>query len=305
MGQAKNGIDSRIGDRRFRFAPSPNGELHLGHACSALINFDMAQACGGTFLLRLEDTDTQRCRPEYGRRTIDDLQWLGLRWPDPVRRQSDHLADYETALQTLREMDVVYPAALSRRQIADQVTAAEAAGRPWPRDPDGAPLYPGSERHLDTEARRALVASGVQVAWRLDTSRALSRVGDALAWSESGRGPGGETGRISADPSRWGDVVLCRADGQIAYHLAVVVDDALQRITDVVRGHDLFHATAVHRLLQALLGLPTPRYTHHHLLTDSAGRKLSKRDRDLSLRALRRDHTPAEVRALIDACPKI
>lgn len=298
-------MNPSTGQRRFRFAPSPNGALHLGHACSALINHDLARACGGVVLLRLEDTDTQRCRPEFERSILDDLRWLGLAWPQPVRRQSDHLDDYRAALARLRDLGVVYPAALSRRQIAEHVSQAESDGEAWPRDPDGAPLYPGSERELGAAERRTLIGSGRQFSWRLDMARATALLAGPLGWSEHGRGPRCETGAITADPSCWGDVVLSRADGQIAYHLAVVVDDALQEITDVVRGHDLFHATSVHRLLQQLLELPAPRYTHHHLLADASGRKLSKRDGDLALSALRRDHTPEEIRALIDASAKI
>lgn len=288
-------------NRIFRFAPSPNGELHLGHACSALLNHDMAQACGGTLLLRMEDTDTQRCRPRYERQILDDLNWLGLRWAPPVRRQSDHVADYHTALDQLKRLDVVYPAAMSRKAIADCV-----AGKPdWPRDPDGAPIYPGKERDLDAAGRQELIGSGKPVAWRLDIARASRLLDAPLSWQEYGRGPDGQTGKIDCDPAAWGDIVLIRADGQIAYHLAVVVDDGLQKVTDVVRGHDLFHATTLHRLLQTLLGLPQPRYTHHHLLSGEDGRKLSKSKRDLSLRALRRHHGPTDIRRLIAENPKI
>jgi len=295
----------REGERIFRFAPSPNGELHLGHACSALLNHDRAQACDGTLLLRMEDTDTERCRPCYERQILDDLAWLGIAWREPVRRQSDNLAVYWAALDALKKTGVVYPAAMSRRATADHVAAAEADGIRWPRDPDGAPFYPGPERDFDRSERRRLLASGRPVAWRLDVRKARDALAEPLIWQESGRGPLGETGRIACDLSQWGDVVLVRSDRQIAYHLAVVVDDALQQVTDIVRGHDLFHATAIQRLLQTLLGLPMPRYHHHHLLTDAAGRKLSKRDRDLSLKALRMDRSPVDIRALIAASPKI
>ena len=292
-------------DRIFRFAPSPNGELHLGHACSALINHDMATASGGRLLLRMEDTDTQRCRPEYERQILDDLGWLGIVWDKPVRRQSDHLAVYLASLERLRKIDVVYPAVMSRREIADHVARAEADGGTWPRDPDGAPIYPGTERDLGPAERQRLIDSGQPFAWRLDLQAAAKRLGRPVDWLEEGRGPSGETGRIACDWSRWGDIVLTRSDRLVAYHLAVVVDDALQGVTDVVRGHDLFHATALHRLLQELLELPMPRYTHHHLLTDETGRKLSKRNRDLSLKSLRRRRTPAQIRSMIEASPKI
>lgn len=287
-------------ERIFRFAPSPNGELHLGHACSALLNHDMARACGGTLLLRMEDTDTQRCRPHFERQILDDLSWLGIRWAQPVRRQSDHIADYQAALDRLKRLDVVYPASMSRKAIAEFVTAR----KDWPRDPDGAPIYPGQERDLDQAGRRRLIESGGPVAWRLDIGRASQLLDAPLSWQEHGRGPDGQTGRIDGDPAAWGDTVLTR-DGQVAYHLAVVVDDGLQKISDVVRGHDLFHATTLHRLLQTLLGLPQPRYTHHHLLSGADGRKLSKSNRDLSLRALRNHHTPADIRRLIAESPKI
>lgn len=292
-------------DRIFRFAPSPNGELHLGHACSALINHDMATASSGRLLLRMEDTDTQRCRPEYEHQILDDLGWLGIVWDEPVRRQSDHLAVYLASLERLRKIDVVYPAVMSRRDIAVHVARAEVDGGTWPRDPDGAPIYPGTERNLGAAERQRLIDSGQPFAWRLDLHAAARRLGRPVDWFEEGRGPSGETGRIACDWSRWGDIVLTRSDRLVAYHLAVVVDDALQGVTDVVRGHDLFHATALHRLLQELLELPTPRYTHHHLLTDETGRKLSKRDRDLSLKSLRRRWTPADIRTMIEASPKI
>ncbi len=292
-------------DHIFRFAPSPNGELHLGHACSALLNHESARACGGTLLLRMEDTDTQRCRRHYEAQILDDLGWLGITWAQPVRRQSEHLADYEAVLKRLRQLGVVYPAGMSRREIAEEVAHRERSGSPWPRDPDGAPFYPGAERHLDSAGRQRLIESGRPFAWRLDVRRAAEQVGPSLSWREHGRGPEGETGTITCDFSLWGDIILARADGQVAYHLAAVADDGLQGITDIVRGHDLFHATALHRLLQALLGLPQPRYRHHHLISDGHGRKLSKSNRDLSLRALRSRHTPADIRRLIEASPKI
>lgn len=292
-------------DRIFRFAPSPNGELHLGHAWSALLNHDMARACEGALLLRMEDTDTQRCKPQFEQQILDDLYWLGIRWSQPVRRQSEHIPDYKTALERLRQLQVVYPSTMSRREIADLVANNQRSGTAWPRDPDGAPFYPGNERSLDPDERQSLIDSGRPVAWRLDIAKAFEQADGQLGWQEHGHGPQGQTGAIACDSSAWGDIVLARADGQIAYHLAVVVDDALQNITDIVRGHDLFHATAIHRLLQTLLGLPQPRYTHHILLSDGHRRKLSKSDRDLSLRALRNRHQPSDIRRLIDESPKI
>ena len=247
----------------FRFAPSPNGYLHLGHALSALLNADMAKAAGGRLLLRIEDIDATRCRPEYEAAIYEDLAWLGLAWEEPVRRQSEHFDDYRAALAALDGMGLVYPSFESRAEIAALV-AARAKG-PWPRDPDGAPLYPGTAKTLTAAERAQRIASGAPYALRLDMAVALARVGP-LTWIETGAGPDGETGTVAADPAAWGDVILARKDMPTSYHLAVVVDDAAQGVTDVVRGHDLFHATSVHRLLQALLGLPAPRYHHHRLL---------------------------------------
>jgi glutamyl-Q tRNA(Asp) synthetase len=279
----------------FRFAPSPNGYLHLGHALSALLNADMARAAGGRLLLRIEDIDAARCRPEYEAAIFEDLAWLGLRWDEPVRRQSEHLDEYRAALARLDEMGLVYPAFESRAEISRLIAAREAEG-PWPRDPDGAPLYPGDAKHLSAAERARRIAAGEPYALRLDMQAALARAGP-LTWIETGAGPDGETGTVPADPARWGDVVLARKDVPGSYHLAVVVDDAAQGVTDVVRGRDLFHATSVHRLLQALLGLPAPRYHHHRLLLDVDGRKLSKSTRATGLRELREQGlTPAGIR---------
>jgi glutamyl-Q tRNA(Asp) synthetase len=278
--------------RQFRFAPSPNGYLHLGHAYSASLNARMAAAAGGAFLLRIEDIDQGRARPEFEAAIYDDLGWLGLTWLTPVRRQSEHLATYAAAIDKLRAMGLVYPAFESRAEIARMVAARQPHAL-WPRDPDGAPVYPGtpiSER--DAEAR---MTAGAPYALRLDMKAALERTG-ALTWSESGSGPNGESGTIAADARAWGDVILARKDMPTSYHVSVVVDDALQGITDVVRGQDLFHATAIHRVLQTLLGLPAPRYHHHALLRDDAGAKLAKSIASTSLRALRAAGvTPAEV----------
>jgi len=280
--------------RIFRFAPSPNGPLHLGHAYSACLNFDLARATGGRFLLRIEDIDATRCRPEFETAIFDDLDWLGLSWEQPVRRQSEHFSDYEAALARLEAMGLVYPAFLSRAEIR-----ARTASPAWPRDPDGAPLYPGDERHLPRAEAEARIAAGDPYALRLDMNEAVRRVG-ALRFTETGRGPEGETGRLDTDPARWGDVILARKEVPTSYHLSVVVDDALQGITDVVRGQDLFHATAVHRLLQALLGLPEPVYRHHPLIRDAAGRKLAKSDGDTGLAELRREGaSPADIRGRI------
>ena len=281
----------------FRFAPSPNGYLHLGHAFSALLNADMAAAAGGRLLLRVEDIDAARCRPEYETAIYEDLGWLGLAWEQPVLRQSARFAEYRAALAKLDAMGLVYPSFESRAEIASLVAARDAQGR-WPRDPDGAPLYPGSAASMPATERARRRAAGEAYALRLDTTAALARTG-ALDWHERGRGPQGETGMIAADPAAWGDLVLARKDAPGSYHLSVVVDDAAQDVTDVVRGHDLFHATAVHRLLQALLGLPQPRYHHHRLVLDPDGKKLAKSTKATGLRELRaQGATPADVRRL-------
>ncbi|OLP53713.1 tRNA glutamyl-Q(34) synthetase GluQRS [Rhizobium rhizosphaerae] len=271
----------------FRFAPSPNGLLHLGHALSAITNAEMAEACNGRFLLRLEDIDRTRCRPEFEAAILRDLAWLGLRWQEPVRRQSDHLPLYAQALERLKRMGLVYPAFLTRGEIRAAVTAVEEDGRPWPRDPDGAAHYPGLERGWSAAERADALRSDKPHAWRLDMARALQAAGARLSWAESGAGPQGETGTIQADPAAWGDVVLSRSDAPSSYHLSVVVDDAAQGVTHVVRGRDLFHATSVHRLLQKLLGLPEPLYHHHRLILGPDGRKLSKSLGDTGLEALR------------------
>jgi len=279
----------------FRFAPSPNGYLHLGHALSALLNADMARKTKGRFLLRIEDIDASRCRPHYEQAIYEDLAWLGIVWEEPVRRQSEHFEDYRAALAKLHALGLIYPSFESRAEIAAMV-AERSAQAPWPRDPDGAPLYPGTAKAMPADERARRLASGAPYALRLDMAAALATVG-GLTWDEAGSGPGGETGAIVADPAAWGDVVLARKDTPTSYHLAVVVDDAAQGIADVVRGQDLFHATAVHRLLQALLRLPAPRYHHHRLLLDADGRKLSKSTQATGLRELRAQGlTAADIR---------
>ena len=282
----------------FRFAPSPNGYLHLGHAYSALLNADLARQAGGRLLLRMEDIDATRCRPEFEAAIYDDLRWLGIEWEEPVRRQSEHFAIYRDALDRLIGQGLVYPSFESRAEIARQVAEREAIGA-WPRDPDGAPLYPGTAKSLPPKEREQLLGSGVPYALRLDMTVALAKAG-ALEWQEQGSGPSGETGRVAAQPQAWGDVILARKDTPTSYHLSVVVDDAVQGITDVVRGQDLFWATSVHLLLQRLLDLPAPVYRHHPLVRDEAGNKLSKSTAATGLRELRAaGMTPAEVRQRI------
>jgi glutamyl-Q tRNA(Asp) synthetase len=294
----------------FRFAPSPNGYLHLGHALSAILNFDMAQRSGGRFLLLIEDIDKARCRLEYEAAIYEDLAWLGICWEDPVRRQSSHLDAYEAALRRLDAMALIYPSFESRAEIARLVADRDGAG-PWPRDPDGVPLYPGRAKNLPMAERRRRRDAGDPFALRLDMAAAMALASphDArLTWSETAVGPEGETGAgpnretltIVADPAAWGDVILARKDVPTSYHLSVVVDDAHQGITHVVRGRDLFHATSLHRLLQHLLRLPQPAYHHHRLICDAEGRKLSKATHATGLRELRASGaTPADIRQTI------
>lgn len=284
----------------FRFAPSPNGALHLGHAHSALLNHDRARAAGGRFLLRIEDIDTERCTPAFEQGIYEDLSWLGVDWEKPVRRQSEHFAEYRAALDRLVAAELVYPAFLSRGEVRGIIAEAEARGKHWPHDPDGAPLYPADDRGLSKRARTKRLKSGEPFAWRLDMARAIEAAGGPLSWEERGMGPEGETGTVRARPQLWGDVVLARKDVPTSYQLSVVVDDALQEVTEVVRGRDLFHATSVQRLLQTLLGLPAPAYFHHELIPGPDGRKLSKSFRDTGLKALREAGvTPAEVRRMV------
>ncbi len=358
----------------FRFAPSPNGLLHLGHAYSALLNQRFADAGGGSLLLRLEDIDTARCTPEFEAGIFRDLAWLGIRWREPVRRQSDHFSLYAESLRRLERDGLVYPAFMSRGETRAHIAEREAGGENWPRDPDGVPLYPGLDKTLPRRRREALIASGKPFAWRLDMAAALERVGQSLAWQEfeaddffqegrdqdalpadlsratqslreepppltpphKGEGDAGaapterigvrhrsatpedspppcgeglgvgvpsarsKTTSIAASPRAWGDVILARRDVPTSYHLSVVVDDALQGITHVVRGRDLFAATAVHRVLQHLLGLPAPAYHHHRLILGPDGRKLSKSFQDTGIAALRdRGETPEGIARLV------
>lgn len=281
----------------FRFAPSPNGLLHLGHARSALLNDAMARAVGGRFLLRIEDIDAARCRPEYEAAICDDLAWLGLDWERPVRRQSEHFAVYRSALDRLAGMGLVYESFESRGDIRRAVE-----GRPgWPCDPDGAPLFPFVRDGMSAAERAARRASGAPYALRLDMGQAAARaeaLAGPLSWEEVDAA-GGPARVLAADPLAWGDVILARKDVPTSYHLAVVVDDALQAITHVVRGADLRAATSVHRVLQVLFGLPAPLYTHHALLLDGEGRKLSKSIGSQSLAALRREGAdPQDIRRL-------
>jgi len=270
-----------------RFAPSPTGLLHLGHACAALFAWERAQVVRGRFLLRIEDIDEGRCRPEFVDAIFEDLAWLGINWEGPVRRQSEHLAEYRSAIDRLQAEGLLYPCFCTRAEIRAEIARAGDA----PQGPEG-PAYPGTCRGLLATEQHARIADGQSFALRLDAARASARAGK-LVFEDHG------AGHIVVDPLLFGDVVLARKEMPASYHLAVTVDDALQGVTLVTRGADLLPATHIHRLLQALLGLATPAYWHHKLIVNAAGARLSKRDGALSLRALRAaGHTPEQVRRM-------
>jgi glutamyl-Q tRNA(Asp) synthetase len=280
-GKATRGLDRPM--IVTRFAPSPTGYLHLGHVRSAWEGWHAAREAGGRFLLRIEDIDRTRCRPEFDAAIREDLAWLGLDWDGEVRRQSEHFDDYRAALARLGDAGLLYPCFCTRRDI--QAEIARAAGAP---QGEAGPVYPGTCRQLDAAERAARIAAGADYALRLDVVQAIGQTAP-LDWSEDGRA-------VTATPELLGDVVLARKDVPVSYHLAVTVDDALQGVTLVTRGVDLLTATHVHRLLQALLGLPTPSYRHHELLTDPAGRRLAKRDKAQTVRAMREAGlTPADI----------
>ena len=285
--------------RIFRFAPSPNGHLHLGHAYSALLNDEMARAADGRLLLRIEDIDTARCRPEYEAAIFDDLRWLGIAWQQ--NRSADRASIStitKTRWRSSKRMGLLYPSFESRSEIAALVAERDRQGH-WPRDPDGVPLYPGRARKMPKAERERRRREGEPFALRLAIDAAVARAG-VLTWNETGAGPQGQSGIVAAAPQMWGDVVLARKEAPTSYHLAVAIDDALQGVTDVVRGQDLFWSTGIHRLLQALLGLPEPTYHHHRLILDAGGRKLSKSTQATSLRELRASGaTPADIRRMV------
>jgi glutamyl-Q tRNA(Asp) synthetase len=287
----------------FRFAPSPNGRLHLGHAYSALLNEQLARLTGGRLLLRIEDIDLARCRPEFEAAILEDLAWLGLDWERPVRRQSEHFEDYRRAFEELRRQGVVFPCFCSRQDVARAVAGREARpGEAWPRDPDGAPLYPGTCRRLSAATAADCMAAGAAAAWRLAADRAAGIAGPLAVRRFE---PAGASSVVAADPARWGDAVVVRKEVPTSYHLSVVVDDALQGVTHVVRGRDLEAATDLHVLLQWLLGLPSPAYHHHDLITDQAGAKLSKSLGSEPLAALRaRGVTPQMIRETLGFPPQ-
>jgi glutamyl-Q tRNA(Asp) synthetase len=285
----------------FRFAPSPNGRLHLGHAYSALLNQDMARESGGRLLLRIEDIDTERCTPAFERAIYEDLEWLGIEWEVPVRRQSEHFGDYSAALDALIEAKLAYPAFMSRGAIRELIASSPDGGRSWPHDPDGAPIYPDNDRIAGEDEARRRMNDGEPYAWRLDMAAAIRRTGKNTSWIETGAGPEGQIGQILLDPSVWGDVIIARRDVPTSYNLSVVVDDALQGVTHIVRGRDLFHATSVHRVLQEILGLNVPQYHHHQLVMGADGRKMAKSGAGTSIASLRQaGFTPADIRRQID-----
>ena len=264
-----------------RFAPSPTGLLHLGHAFAAVT----AAEAGDRFLLRIEDIDTTRLRQEFVDAIFEDLAWLGLRWEEPVLRQSTRFDAYRSALSELDRLGLLYPCFCTRKEIAEEIARANEA----PHGPEG-PLYPGTCRHLPDVERKSRIASGASYALRLDVQKAASAAGP-LTLTEHGR-------TIAVDPLLFGDVVLARKETPVSYHLAVVVDDAFQEVTLITRGDDLLPATHIQRVLQALLGLPEPAYAHHRLILDSEGRKFSKRDKAVTLRELRASgETPASLRS--------
>lgn len=278
-----------------RFAPSPTGYLHLGHAFAALYAADLAERSGGRFLVRIEDTDRTRARGEFEAAIFEDMAWLGLTWEEPVRRQSAHFDDYARALETLRGFACAYPCFCTRKEIEAEFAASVNA----PHGPDG-PIYPGTCRGLSDLEKTGRIERGDQHAWRLDVAKAVTLLGAPLSFEELGGGPAGETGAIAVKADLFGDFVLARKDAPASYHLSVVVDDALQGVTLVTRGNDLFAAAHVHRLLQALLKLPVPLYSHHRLILDASGKRLAKRDQATTLRHLRADGwTPARVREVL------
>lgn len=268
-----------------RFAPSPTGLLHLGSAYSALIAWTRAREAGGRFLLRIEDTDVRRCRREFETAILQDLKWLGLGWDGEVRRQSDHFSDYGYELGRLSRRGLVYPCFCSRAEIEREIAASAAA----PHGPDG-PLYPGTCRHLTPVERKRRIAAGREHCVRLDSARAAAAAGP-YDFVDEGRG------RLEGQPLLMGDFVIARKDTPTSYHLSVTVDDHLQGVTLVTRGEDILPSTHVHVLLQRLLGYATPLYAHHGLITDATGRRLAKRDKDLTIRSLRESGlSPEEVR---------
>lgn len=277
---------------KTRFAPSPTGRLHLGHAWSAL--FSTMQARGGNFILRIEDIDQGRCRPEFIEGIYDDLTWLGLSWPQPARWQSDHFDDYSKALQTLDGLGLLYPCFCTRKEIQDEIDRAGTA----PHGPEGA-LYPGTCRHLTAEERAEKIASGAPYGLRLDVAKAIEHAHYALTWRDLYRG------EQQATPEILGDVILARKGMPASYHLCVTVDDHLQGVTLVTRGEDLFYASHLHRLLQHLLNYSVPQWAHHPLLLDPDGKRFAKRNNSVTLQQWRDDGKTRDdvIQAIWSALP--
>lgn len=283
----------------LRFAPSPNGLLHLGHAFSALLNRQIATGLGGRFLLRIEDIDLGRARQEFEQAILDDLAWLGLTWEEPVLKQRDRFDEYRIAIGELQKLGLLYPAFLTRRQVRAAIAEKPGNGARWPRDPDNAPHYPGPERNWPEAKRKAEMESGRPYSLRIDMARAAEGI-THLSWQETDPSDLAVRTEFAADPEAWGDVVIARSDVPASYHLSVVVDDAFQTISHIVRGKDLQQATGVHRLLQHLLGLPEPLYFHHRLIVDDGGAKLSKRFGSRSLQDFRKaGYSPDDVLAML------
>ncbi|WP_025897687.1 tRNA glutamyl-Q(34) synthetase GluQRS [Sneathiella glossodoripedis] len=273
-----------------RFAPSPTGYLHVGHAYSASLAYQKAKGAGGRFILRMEDIDGTRCRAEFEDAIFEDLAWIGLEWEQPVRRQSEHLDDYAAVLERLFAQELIYPCFCTRKEIAAEIARSHSA----PHGPDG-PLYPGTCKELSADEREANFSKGLPYALRLDMSKALDKADVSSLYFEEL-----DKGFIQCDPERFGDVVLARKETPTSYHLAVTLDDALQGVSLVVRGQDLFEATHLHRLLQHLLALPTPKYLHHGLVSDIKGRRLAKRDKSATLKDMRENgYSPEDIRKLI------
>jgi len=280
-----------------RFAPSPTGFLHLGHAYSALCAFEAAQAADGRFILRIEDIDQTRCKAAFEAAIYEDLSWLGLSWETPVRRQSEHFDDYAAALEKLRAAGVVYRCFKTRKEVAEEIATAPHLSQDGPTD------QPYTGAPLAAQEERSLLARGCAYAWRLSIMAARDFLGAAygqLTFSEEGAGPKGETQAVKATPEIFGDAVIARKDSSTSYHLASVVDDAYQGVTHVIRGQDLFYAAHLHTLIQSLLSMPAPIYRHHPLITDETGKRFAKRDRAVTLRTLRESgETPAGIRRIV------
>ena len=275
----------------FRFAPSPNGLLHLGHAYSALLNQKMAREAQGKLLLRIEDIDIQRCTPELETQMLHDLEWIGFEWDEKPRRQSQHFDDYAEALKRLKDQDFVYPSTLSRSEIKKIISAKKDQDIDWPCDPDGTPLYPGAERELSRSQCEEIFESGNNYALRLNTQKLNNHIGKKLSWTEI---TDDQITKVTAKPLAWGDVIIARKDFPMSYHLCCTVDDAIQGITHVVRGKDLYDATSIHCMLNAFFGHEQPVYHHHELILDVTGQKLSKSKQHKSLKELRSEGLKGE-----------